>query len=278
MIKAKIHEFLKDIPVQEVCGIGPNTTALLAKRGIFTAGDFVTKPENFIKQLLGKVGHELWLELRGEMVYALNTVEKVTYDSVTKSKTFSPPSENCPFVKSQLFRNLESAFIKIRRYHLRAKRIAIFLKRQDFRESGLEATFTRATACPLEAFPVARELFDQLFKANTLYRSTGVVLTRLEDQGPMQFDLFEDPVRVLKMQQLAESIDVIDGLYGKHTVHSALGLYLGRHRPDSHLKLDPPPPQGWSWSRSELPQRKKELLAGETFRRRLSIPMLQFKI
>lgn len=262
----KIHTFLKEISVQEVCGIGPNTTALLAKRGIFTVYDYISRPQVFIRQLLGKVGDELWQELRGERVYGLATAEKTSYDSVTKSKTFSPPSDEHDYVKSQLFRNLESAFIKIRRYRLRAKKIYLFLKQQDFRSAGLEAHLTRATASPLEVFPIAGEIFKELFRAGALYRATGAVLAGLEEEGPMQFDLFEDPVRVLKMQRLAESIDAINGFYGKHAVHSALGLYLGRHRVSSTTT-----------GRSDLPQRKKELLMGETFRQRLNLPMLHLK-
>jgi len=264
----KLHEFLKEIPVIKVCGIGPNTEALLNKRGVFTALDYVKKPEAWIKALWGKIGVELWHELRGEMIYKLNPEEKTTYDSITKSKTFTPPSNDYEYVKAQLFRNTESAFIKLRRYHLRAKRFIVFIKRQDFRAHGVESDLNRPTTCPLEAFPLIEGMLSDLFTAKTLYRSTGIVLSNLEADSGLQFELFEDPLQMIKMRKVAEAIDEINAIYGKHTVHTGTGLYLGKtqrkNRFDDEKKV--------------LPQRKTELLPGETYRQRLDIPMWQVKI
>ena len=61
----EVHTFLLAVPVHAVCGIGPNTTALLAKHKVFTAYEYATQPERWVKKLLGKVGVELWHELRG---------------------------------------------------------------------------------------------------------------------------------------------------------------------------------------------------------------------
>jgi len=149
----QIHLFLKNIAIGKVCGIGPNTTALLNKKGVFTAWDYVKRPEAWVKQLWGKIGSELWRELRGEMVYRLNTEEKKTYASISKMKTFTPPTTNPAYVKAQLFRNTESAFIKLRRYRLRAQRLVVYLRQQDFRGKALEADLNRPTTCPMEAFP-----------------------------------------------------------------------------------------------------------------------------
>ena len=44
--------------------------------------------------ILGKIGGELWHELRGEAVYGLRTEEKDDYASISKCKTFTPPSSN----------------------------------------------------------------------------------------------------------------------------------------------------------------------------------------
>ncbi len=264
----KLHQFLKEIPVIKVCGIGPNTEALLNKRGVFTALDYVRKSEVWIKSLWGKIGVELWHELRGEMVYKLNPEEKTSYDSITKSKTFTPPSNDYEYVKAQLFRNTESAFIKLRRYHLRAKRFMVFIKRQDFRAHGVESDLNRPTICPSEAFPLIENMLKDLFALKTLYRSTGIVLSNLEADSGLQFELFEDPLQMIKMRKLAEAIDEINAVYGKHTVHTGTGLYLGKtqrkNRFDDEKKV--------------LPQRKTELLPGETFRQRLDMPMWQVKV
>lgn len=265
----QLHRFLKEIPVQEVCGIGPNTSALLNKHGVFTVLDYVAKPEVWAKKLVGKVGSELWHELRGEMVYPLNPQAKTSYDSISKSKTFTPPSDEYDYVKAQLFRNTESAFMKLRRYHLRAKRFVVYLRRQDFIHSAVQGDLNRATVSPLEAFPLIDEMLKAVYVPGILYRSTGIVLSELEEDRGMQFELFEDPVRMVAIKRLAESIDQINSLYGKHTVFSATGLYLGQNARKNRLETN---------LRNILPQRKAELLPGETFRQRLHIPMWQVKV
>lgn len=265
----KLHEFLKGIPVETVCGIGPNTKALLNKQGVCTALDYIKRPEPWIKTLLGKVGVELWHELRGEMIYRLNPALKTSYDSISKSKTFTPPSDDYDYVKAQLFRNTESAFIKLRRYRLRAKRFLVYLRTQDFRSRVAEGDLNRGTVSPFEAFPLVEEMLKTIYVPGALYRATGVVLLLLEDDGGIQFELFEDPVRMVSMRRLSESMDQINALYGKHTVFSGAALFLGGNAEKNCLDSNP---------RKVLPRRKLDLLAGETFRRRLAIPMWRVKV
>jgi len=264
----QIHLFLKETPVGKVCGIGPNTEALLHKNNVFTAWDYVKRPEPWIKNLWGKIGVELWRELRGELVYKINTEEKISYDSISKTKTFTPPSSDSAYVRAQLFRNTESAFIKLRRYHLRAQRFVVYLRQQDFRSAALEADLNRPTTCTMDAFPLIDTMFQELFQPGMLYRTTGIVLSRLAVDKESQFDLFEDPVRMVKMRRIAQVLDEINAVYGKHTVHAATGLYLGRNQRKNRTEGD----------RNVLPIRKGELLPGETFRQRIDIPMWQVKV
>ena len=74
---------------------------------------------------------------------------------------------------------------------------------------------------------------------------------------------------MIAMRKLAESIDLINTQYGKHTIFSGTGLYLGRYARKNRLEANP---------RNILPQRKVELLSGETFRQRLNIPLWQVSV
>jgi len=265
----ELHIFLKDISVGDVCGIGENTEALLKKYSIQTAFDYVKRSADFIQRLLGKVGIDLWRELRGGAVYLLNCDEKSDYDSISKTKTFTPPSADYDYVRAQLLRNTESALIKLRRYHLRAKRLVVYLRGQDFRSASIEADLSRASASPLEVFPLIKEMFAKLFQPHTLYRATGVVLSRLEAKNTVQFDLFEDPLRAMSMERLSEQMDEINARYGKHTVSAATGLFLGRNGGKNRVGQN---------ERNLFPKRKLALLKGETFRQRLNIPVWQIEV
>jgi DNA polymerase-4/DNA polymerase V len=262
---SELHLFLPKVALERVCGFGPNTVALLEKQGIRNVWDYVSRPEAWAKELLGKIGVELWHELRGEAVYPVVTQEKDDYASISKTKTFTPPSSEKDFVKAQLVRNLESAFIKMRRHKLRAKRMAVFLRDQCFRSSGVEAAFDRSTSSTLEAVGLADQLFGELFREGTAYRLTGIVLSRLEADRTVQYDLFDDVPKIESRKRIDRVLDGVNAIYGKHALHLGTSLWLGKYR--QHVA-----------GRGDLPQRKTELLKGETFRRHLGIPIWRVQV
>jgi len=215
----ELHRFLKGIPAEKVCGFGPNTVALLKKQGVITVWDYVNRPRIFAKKLLGKVGDELWQELRGEAVYPLLTRPSDKQVTLSKVKTFTPPSADKEFIRAQLLRNLESALVKLRRHRLRVKVVGIFIKDREFRGRGIETGLTRASSATLEVTPIVSELFERLFCPGREYRQTGVIFSKLEGDRETQNDLFEDPCRAKAFREISACADRINSLYGKHTLH-----------------------------------------------------------
>ncbi len=261
----ELHRYLPRVALERVCGFGPNTVALLQKQGVNTVWDYVSRPELWAKRLLGKTGVELWHELRGEPVYPIVTKPKDDYLSISKTKTFTPPSSDRNFVQAQLLRNAESAFIKLRRYRLRARRVAVFLRDQEFRSQGMEGTLSGGTSEIQQAMPLLLQMFDKLYRPDLPYRATGIVLSKMDHDGVTQYSLFDDVPKIESLCAVARAVDEINGLYGKHTVHLGTGLWLGKHR--RHLT-----------ARGDMPRRKTELLKGETFRRRLGVPLWQISV
>lgn len=253
--------YLGRLPVGEVWGIGPQTAAYLAQFRIRTAYDLALRDEGWVKQHLTKPHYEIWQELRGQSVLPLETEPKHDYQSISKTKTFTPPSNDRALVFGQLSKNIENACAKARRHHLVAQRVAIVLRTHDFEHSGLELKLSRATAFPQEIVRLADAHFDQLFSPTQRYRLTGVVLSHLCDDAPVQLSLFEPPLKVEALSRLYEGIDALDRKYGKHTV------YLGSSLPAMHRALH-------AGVRAEVPARKRELFKGETARKRLDLPML----
>jgi len=211
-----IHLFLGNLPVEKVWGIGPNTAAYLGKHGIRTALEFAAKDEGFITKYLSKPYQEIWHELNGRSVYPVTTETKSSYQSISKARTFTPPSTDESFVFAQLSKNLENACIKARRYHLAANRLIVFLRQQDYQSTGAELKLTRPTAFPSELYALLREGFRKLYLPATPYRQTGVVLSGLVAESGIQYGLFEDTAKIAKMAKIYESIDELSRKYGKH--------------------------------------------------------------
>lgn len=259
----KIHEFLPRFPLEEVWGFGPNITAFLRKQGLATAYDFTMMSEAWAAKKLGKTGREIWNELRGNAVYPVSTEEKTDYATISKCKTFTAPSSDPDFVHAKLVRNVESAFIKARRYRLRARLLYVALRTKDYQQRGVEAELSRATCAPQEVLPLVRRMFDQLYLPGMEYRTTMVVLGKLEDDRVDQFELFEDRVRIDRLREVARAADDIAERYGKHAVCLGTGLHLGQHRVTE---------------RDEKPMRRGDLLPDETPRQRLNIPKLDIRV
>ena len=113
-------EYLKATPVIGVWGIGSQTAAYLQKYGVQTAFDLTQKSDLWVHAQLTKPTIEIWKELRGEVVNELDVHGRHTYQSISKTKTFTPPSVDADFVYAQLSKNVENACIKARRWGLAA--------------------------------------------------------------------------------------------------------------------------------------------------------------
>jgi DNA polymerase IV len=202
------------------------------------------------------------LELRGEYVYKISTEKKSKYLTISKTKTFMPASRDRDFVKGQLMRNLESACIKLRRHELSARALTVYLRKSDFSGSGIKGYINRHSSSTLDFTGVCARLFEQIFEGNYVYRATGVVFSDIIPQGRDEGDLFADPVRIERIEKISAVIDSINKAYGKHAVHLASCQII------SEKGAHPRNCQTW---------RKQELLKGETFRRRIGIPLLKLK-
>lgn len=259
-----LHLLLQRTPLATVWGFGPNTVNLLESHGLRTAYDFVLRPERWVRGTLHKPGHDIWTELRGTSVMKVSTEELAPRFTIIKSKTFTPPSRDRDFVFARLMRNAEGAFMKARRHHLRVSRLGVVLRHQDFHHSGLEAKMNRATSASLEAAPLIRRLFDEVFEEGREYRSTLIALGGLETDATEQFDLFEDRLRIDNLRRISSAIDDVNARYGKHTVCAATALHLSRK---------PPAP------RDDAPARRAAVhIHGETPRQRLGIPRWNLKV
>jgi len=256
----RIHTFIAELPVEKVWGIGPQTTAHLATFGIVTALDFAIRSEEWVTEHFTKPTHEIWRELNGHCVYALSLEPKTTYASIQKFKTFTPPSNDREFVFSQLSKNIENACIKARRYSLSARSVAIYLRTQDFRSRGTELKLSRPSSTPTEIIALMRPHFENLFTHRTPYRQTGICLLGLDAHPPMQLDLFGHALHANACADAFNAVDTINARYGKHKIFlgsSWKAHVFGAHKGD----------------RGDTPTRHRELLPGETQRRRLAIPM-----
>ena len=216
-----IQNILHNIPAEDVWGIGNNTANLLKKFGINSALDFALKDERFIDKCLSKPYKETWLELRGNSVFGINVSAKSTYKTISKAKSFYPPSDDETFLFSELTKNLENACTKARRFNLAAIKLSVFLKTRDFKAAGTQIRLTSPTAFPLLLMDALKEGFRYIYAKGYLYRQTEVVLHLTEN---VQYSLFDDIIKIDKIRRIYDSIDGINKRFGRNSVHLASSM------------------------------------------------------
>jgi DNA polymerase-4 len=260
-----IHHYLERLSVEKVWGIGPNTAALLGKFGIRTALDFARKDESFIQKHLSKPYLEVWHELNGRSIYPVTTETKSGYQSISKTKTFTPASSDRTFIFAQLSKNLENACIKARRHNLSAARLVVLLRTREFRDTGTEIRLSRPSAYPVDLFGALQEGFARIYQPGGFYRRTGVVLSGLMEDRDVQYTLFDDAARVEKIARIYSTVDKLSEKFGKYTVHHAASL-------PTKLQTQ------HEGERGDVPGRTNHLLKGENRRQRLGLPVLHIKV
>src|SRR3989338_2951316 len=253
--------FLQKTPIGSLWGIGPNTAAYLNKYGVATALDFARKNEQWVRATVSKPYFELWKELNGEVTNEIDAAGRESYQSISKTKTFTPPSRDPRFVRAELSKNVENACIKARRWNLVTPKIFFFLKTQDFKYRGCEITLPHSTAVPQDILKEVDRLFPKIFRSETLYRATGVTLSHLHSNDSIQLDLFGAVELSQSVHRVYESVDEICEKYGKHS------LFLG-----SSFKAMTRVRRGDE--RGGPSTESRGLFKGETRRRRLGVAML----
>ena len=213
-----IQNILRDIPAEDVWGIGNNTACFLRKFDINSALDFALKDEGFIDKYLSKPYKETWFELRGNSVLGINASVKSSYKTISKAKSFYPPSDDETFLFSELTKNLENACAKARRFNLAAVRLSVFLKTRDFKAEGAQIRLTSPAALPPLLMEALKEGFKYIYAKGYLYRQTEIVLHLTEN---VQYSLFDDIIKIDKIRRIYDSIDVINKRFGSNSVHLA---------------------------------------------------------
>jgi len=214
--------FQTKIPLKEINGIGHNTQALLQKFNILTITDFIQTPPNLIQKWLGKTGLELQQELSGRTIKPVNST-KAEIKSISRTRSFPTTTEK-NFIYSQLIQNLSTALKDLRRRNLKSNCLIIMLRQKNYKIDHIEIKLTKAQNNELELIPYLKLYFPKLYNPNQIYRSTGVILTKLTSGTNYQPTLFTDLTHETNREHLFTQIDNLNQKYGRSTITIGSGF------------------------------------------------------
>lgn len=213
----ELKEVLLKTDLNDVWGVGKNTGAFMAKYGLHNAYEFSQQSDDWLRNKLGIRGVQMKAELNGESIFKLNS-NQVLPKSIQNTRSFANFTNDKEFIKNSLIYHINNSCFRLRELGLKAGCIKVVLKTKDFRYFVEKKLLLTPTNWDSDVIQVSTELFDKLYSANEIYRSSGIVLENLINAQDVQMSLFSDVDELNKKKALSNSIDKLTKRFKKNIV------------------------------------------------------------
>lgn len=216
VIAGKEKEFLSDLLVNKIPGVGAQTRQLLLHHGYRFIKDLQnTNPEN-LKKILGNWGTELWNKARGNQVSDISSFHEAK--SISTENTFEEDITDVGKLMDEIVRMTEKIAFELRSNKKVAGCLAVKIRYPDF-ETTSRQTKISYTCADDEIIPFAKDLFHRLYKKGKAVRLLGVRLSDFTNEAK-QANIFDNAD---KKNILYKAIDDVKNRFGTGSVSRASG-------------------------------------------------------
>lgn len=213
---AERNKILAQTLIADVSGVGRKLLLKMREECIFTALDFVMRPDYWVKARFGTHGADLKAELSGIPLFKVKPDDKAPL-SIQQTSALREFSSDIAVLKTDLCRHIHTACRKARSEGAKAAAIEVMLRTKDFKVVTARAKLDFASNQETEITPPALRLLTQLFTPAVVWRSTGITLTGLVYGEREQLDLFQPAKK--SDDRLGSILDELEEKFGKNIVH-----------------------------------------------------------
>lgn len=215
----KEREFLAELPVEALSGIGPKSAERLEKSGIKTIGDLAKRSEKELTKLFGKLAHDISLRARG--IDTRPVVTQHETKSISQETTFAKDIVDQEQLKSTLFRLSEGVGRRLRKANLVGGTIRLKIRWADFTTISRQETLNTNTDQDSIIFNTALSLFKNVWQKGQPVRLIGVGVSGL---GPplRQLSFWDNAGE--KNRRLQEAVDTVRERFGKEAIQRGYQL------------------------------------------------------
>jgi DNA polymerase V len=217
---------LKNFDIGDVWGIGRAHQLFLNSKGILTAYDLTTKPDNWIKDHMSIVGLRLVKELRGEPCHEMME-ERATKKGICTSRSFGKMLSSFNDVSQALSTHAHRCAEKLRKQKSCANVITVFIHTNEHRKDLKQYAKSIVLHLP-EPSQNSQEFINAslkglklIFKEGYLYKKAGVIVTGIVPEEQVQMNLFHYIDRG-KQGKLSLVLDKINLVYGQDSLKYAV--------------------------------------------------------
>jgi DNA polymerase-4 len=219
-----VPEVMEDLPVKEICGIGPNLTRHLAAMGIHTCGELGRTPLRRLTARFGIIGERLrnmGLGIDNDPVAPLEEQEAEEAKSMGHSMTLAGDCADRAALERHILQLGERVGRRLRRGFYSGRTVSLVLRSSDFHTFSKQKRLRHAVSHGLDIYAAAMSIFRHIGLTQPV-RLVGVSVSSLE-RNVAQVPLFEEE---RKRTFVAEAMDSINDRYGDFTV--TWGTLAGR--------------------------------------------------
>ena len=214
----EVRDFLRDLPIAKLWGVGKSTEEVLRGMGILKAGQLAAFPAEKIEKKLGKFGLELIALARGEDDRAVHPQSAAK--SISQEETFTPDLEDFGQMKKVLLDQAEQVGWELRQQKLKGSTVTVKVRYPDFTLVTRSLTLPFPTDQGIEIYRTALKLLPRTEALQRRARLLGVGISNLFPRDdPEQYRLFESGRK--KMERSVQAMDRIWEKFGPEAIKRA---------------------------------------------------------
>ncbi len=230
----KEEDFMLNLPLKDIWGIGQKTVNRIKEAGFFTTKDVHKASKTILTSLFGvSTGTFLFDAVRGSVYETFNETPKSR--SMSSERTFSFDLTDRYAIETALMELSWDVMYRLFTEKWTSKTAHVKIRYEDFTTVSIQETSTRAISSCDELFTRVKALFDKKYENGRGIRLIGVSTQNLEDSTlPSQQDLFdfEDKKKatvektVIEMKKKNPGIQISKARLMKDTLIFICSLFL----------------------------------------------------
>jgi DNA polymerase-4 len=214
-------DFMRQLALADIPGIGPKTTARLAERGLRSVEDVLALDAAALARLVGERDAE-WLAERVRGLDESEVAERDVAKSISRDETFDVDIHDDLLLEGELTELVGRAGAELRGEGLSARTVTVRIRDKDFTTRQASRTVDEMLASDRALYQVARELLHKLRRARRVpARLLGVGLSNFTAPAPTQLALFDapaTPIETPKDRELSRALDAVRARFGRDAI------------------------------------------------------------
>lgn len=213
----QVQPFLNPLSIRKIPQLGTATFTLLSRIGVRKIETLSQMPVEYVQQLIGKNGKELWKKANG---IDFTPVEPYSErKSISTERTFEQDTIDIYWMKGILTGMVEKLGFQLRQENWLTSCVVVKIRYNNFDTETKQHRITY-TACDHILIEQVKNLFDKLYTRRMRIRLIGISFSGLV-RGNYQINLFEDTSEQMKLYQ---AMDNIKKRFGENAIKRSITL------------------------------------------------------